>query len=85
MRLVIDIHKVRYVQMGVFLRRRQRCVAEELLNDPEVGACLQEMRREGMPEGVGADLTAHADKACIFHDDPPYTPLGKRRAGPVQK
>src|SRR3954463_8379916 len=42
--------------VGVDLRRRDVGVAEELLHDAQVGAVLEEVAREGVPEHVRADL-----------------------------
>ena len=41
--------------VGVDLRCREALVAEKLLDDPQVGAAVEEMRREGVAQGVGRD------------------------------
>ena len=38
--------------VGVDLRGRQVAVPKQHLYDPQVGAMVQQMRREGMPQGV---------------------------------
>jgi len=39
--------------MGVDLGGAEAFVAEKLLNDPEVGAAIEEVGGEGVAEGVG--------------------------------
>ena len=50
--MVVDAAQPAGVDVAVHLRRRERRVAEELLDRPEVGAALEEMRRERVPETV---------------------------------
>ncbi len=39
--------------MGVDLGRGQALVAEKLLDDPQVGAAIEQVGREAVAEGVG--------------------------------
>ena len=49
---VVDAAQPAAVHVGVDLRRRERAVAEELLDGPEIGAALDEMRGEGVAQPV---------------------------------
>src|SRR5437899_2348100 len=62
MTLPVDLEQLRGIDVRIALRRAQARVAEQLLNRPQVGAALQEMRRERVAQGVGADAQARA--AC---------------------
>lgn len=44
-------------------------VAEEFLNDPEVGAIFQEVRGKGVAEKVGVDVLINAGGLGAFLDD----------------
>ena len=52
MRAVVHPSQAAGVDVAVDLRRRQRAVAEQLLDGAEVGAALQEMRRECVAEAM---------------------------------
>src|SRR6476659_4006454 len=52
MRGVVRAAQVARVDVAVDLRRREGAVAEQLLNRPEVGAALEEVRRERMTQPV---------------------------------
>ncbi len=49
---VVDPAQASAVHVGVHLRRRERGVAEQLLDRPQVGAALEQMRREGVSQPV---------------------------------
>jgi len=49
-RTVVDATQAPSVHMRIDLRRRERAVAEQLLDRPQVGAALQQVRREGVPQ-----------------------------------
>ena len=55
MAFLVDREQLRGIHVRVALGRAEARVAEELLNRAQVGAALQQMRREGMPEGMRAD------------------------------
>jgi len=44
-------------------------MSEQFLNDPQVGAALEEMRRERVPERVRADPSVQARRARRGPDD----------------
>ena len=46
--LAIDLEQLRGVHVRVTLRRAEAGVAEQLLDDPQVGAALQQVGRERM-------------------------------------
>src|SRR5438093_6923641 len=50
--LLIHLNELPICEMGVLLRRRQRGVAEELLDCAEVGAGVQKVRCERMAQRV---------------------------------
>src|SRR5215210_6649341 len=49
---VVDAAQALAVDVAVHLRRRERAVAEQLLDRTQVGAALEEVRRERVPEPV---------------------------------
>ena len=50
---VIDLPETFRVDMAVDLRGRERRVAEQLLDRAQVGAALEQVRRERVPQAVG--------------------------------
>ena len=52
MRAVVDLPQEAGVHVAVHLRRRERAVAEQLLDRAQVGAALEQVRREGVPQAV---------------------------------
>jgi hypothetical protein len=52
MRAIVDAPEAAAVDVRVDLRRRERAVAEELLDHAQVGAALEQVRREGVAELV---------------------------------
>ena len=63
MAFAVDVEEMLDVEVGVVLGRGQALVAEEFLDDAEVGPAVQEMRGEGMAQGVRADLEAEGGSA----------------------
>ena len=51
--MVVDAPQASRVDVAVDLRRRERRVAEQLLDRPQVCASLEQVRREGVTEAVG--------------------------------
>src|SRR5258707_1026563 len=51
------------VDFGIDLGGREAGVAEQLLDDPEIGTGTQEMSGEGMAEGVGRRRVGKAERA----------------------
>ena len=56
MKAVVDRPQPRLEHVRVDLRRRQVGVAEHHLDRPEIRAAVEQMRREGMPQHVRADV-----------------------------
>ena len=55
--------------VGVELRGRQRRVAEQLLDDAEIGATFEEVRRRAVPQAVRADVGGAVDgRHGLVHD-----------------
>src|SRR5206468_4260307 len=52
MRISIDLAQPCGVEVRVLLSRRERRMAEQLLNRPQVGPRLQKVRGEGVPQRV---------------------------------
>ena len=60
-RLPIHIQQLCSVDVRVALRRAEARVAEQLLDDAQVGAALQQVRREGVPQRVRTDAIPLGD------------------------
>src|SRR6185312_5121162 len=52
MRLVVDLAQAAGVDVAVHLGRRERAMAEQLLDRAEIGAALEQVRRERVTEAV---------------------------------
>src|SRR5690348_12869278 len=52
MRVVVDTAQPLRIDVRVHLRRRQRAVPEQLLDRAQVGAALEQVRREGVTQTV---------------------------------
>src|SRR5580765_4219700 len=75
-RFSVDVEQLRRVDVRVSLRRAQTRVAEELLDGAQVGAALQEVRRERVPERVRADAEPRTGGRHVA----PYEPIDAPRA-----
>ena len=65
----IGLEQLRGVDMGVPLGGAQSCVTEEFLDGPQIGAALEEMRRERMSQRVRADTEARAELRDVLSND----------------
>ena len=61
--------KKQCVDVGIYFRRRYLLVPQHILNGTQIGSAFQEMRRERMSEGVGADVLVDACHLCLLFDD----------------
>src|SRR5690606_17227463 len=77
--------KILAVYMSVDLRRGDVCVAEHLLNGPEVGAALQQMRGEAVSQRVRSDVSRDPCRCDVPLQDLPCTHPAQRRASRVQE
>ena len=59
------------IDVRVNLGRRNVGVAEHLLNDPQVGAVAQQVRREAVPEQMRINIFFQACVARFFFHDLP--------------
>src|SRR6266850_2766571 len=80
MRLVVDLQHLLGADVSVPLRRRKGSVAEQLLDRAEVGAAVQEVRGEGMPEAVRRNPVLHGALGETRGEDPPHASIGEARA-----
>ena len=77
MRLPVHLEQLRRVDVRVALRRAQARVAEQLLDRAQVGAALQQMRRERVAERVRADAGARAARRDVAPHEPVDAPRGQ--------
>src|SRR5919107_180118 len=67
-RLVVDLDEFLHRDVRVNLRGGEARVAEEFLDVAEVGAAVEEVRGEGVAQGVRADVVdARADFDVLVH------------------
>ena len=66
MRFVVLRPQVFETDVGIFLRGGQACMAEQLLNSPEIGSPLQQMRRKTVTQRVGSQATAGGQQPSGF-------------------
>src|ERR1051325_2186462 len=69
MALFIHLQQLSRVDVGVPLRGAQTRVAEQFLNGTQIGAALEQMRRERMPERVRADSHPLARRRDVLAAD----------------
>ena len=81
---VVHLQQVVRRQVGVFLRRRERGVAEHFLDRAEVSSLIQQMSREGVAQRVRAHASP-AQSTGIFLHDPFYAARGQAPAPIVSK
>ena len=62
------VAQLRGVDVRVALRGAQPGVAEELLNRSQIGAALEKVRRERVPEGVARHPLRHTRSAPAIRD-----------------
>ena len=72
-------------EMGVDLGRRHRRVAEQLLHDAQVGAALEQVRREGVAQDVRRHGLLDADSSRVPAHDPEHALAGDAAAARVEQ
>ena len=69
MRRVVDREQVRDRDVGVALRRRERRVAEHLLDRAEIRAAVEQVRRAGVAERVRMEIGAAGAGEAVAADE----------------
>src|SRR5947207_14521424 len=85
MRFAIHVEQLRGVDVRVALRRADARVAEKLLNGAQIGAALQQVRRERMPQRVRTDPRARAARGDVTPHEAIDAAHGEPRAAVVHK
>src|SRR5437867_7137118 len=95
MKVLVDLPQALTIDVRVDLRRRDVGVAEHHLHGSQVGAALQQMRREGVTQHVRAELAPETDRASVLledlpealpaHPSAPAVEEQRRLRGPTQK
>lgn len=67
----MDSFKPLLIDMRINLRRRNIGVAEHLLNNPQIGAVSEEMRRETVPEKVRVNILLQSSLPRVFFHNLP--------------
>ena len=72
MKAPMDVLEPLLVHMRVDLRRGDIGVAEHLLDHPEIGAVVQQVRGEGVPQQVRVDFgrIESGQRRALLHDLP---------------
>src|SRR3990167_8359574 len=65
---VVDLHQLTDGDGGVLLRGRERAVAEQLLDGAQIGAFAQEVRGEGVAQGVRVQVPVGVEEAGVLLD-----------------
>ena len=81
MKSVVDGSQPGFEDVGVNLRRRQIRVSEHHLDGPEIGAAIEQMGRERMPQHVRADVAANPRLHPVLLEELPEY-CRSRRASP---
>ena len=67
----MDVTKVSGADMGIDLRRANTGVAEQLLDDPQIGSVMQQVSGEAVAEHVWGDRTLDsASPDVLFNPQP---------------
>lgn len=74
MRLFVDRAEVCGADVRVDLRRRQTLVPQQFLDAADVGPAVQEVRGEGVPQGVGTGAGVEGGGLDVFFEQPPDAP-----------
>ena len=85
MRLAVDVEQLRGVHVRVALGRRQLHVTEELLDGAQVGASLQQVRGERMPQCVRTDAEPRAAGRDVTRHETLHAATGEAGAAEIEK
>ena len=64
--LVVNLNQFLHGNMSVNLRGRKTCVPQQFLNVAQICAAVEQVRRERMPQRVGADVVNARAQPDIF-------------------
>src|SRR3989454_4522472 len=85
MRLIVDAHQLADRSVRVFLRGGQRLVSEQLLNGAQIGSIGEEMRGEGVAQGVRMEIPIDVHQANVLLDDAANGTLAQAAPGVIEK
>ena len=85
MEAIVNRPQPRFEHVRVDLRRRQIGMTEHQLNGAEIGAALEQMRRERMPQYVRAERRGETGPAAVLLEDLPETDAAERTAARVDE
>src|SRR5580704_11410450 len=85
MKLPVDAPQVLAIDVGVDLRGRDVRVPQHVLHRTQVGAALEQMRRERMAERVWRHVRRDPRGGHVFPKDFPGAHPGQRRAAGIQQ
>ena len=85
MKLPVDASQIFAINVRVDLRGRDVRVPEHVLHGTQVGATLEQMGGERVPQGVRRDAGADPRRGYVFPQDLPGTHSGERRAACVEQ
>src|SRR5688572_354690 len=77
METIVDLPQPGFEHMCVDLRRREVGVAEHGLDGAEVGAALEQVRRERVTQDVRAEMTAHTGGESVLLQQLPEPEAGE--------
>src|SRR5262245_29178270 len=84
-RLLIGLDQLRGVDVGITLRRAQAGVSEQLLDRPQIGAALEQVRGERVTQRVRADPELGAALRDVLPDEAVDAPRRQSLSLVVQK
>ena len=85
MRLVVNRHQSLDSDVRVALGRRQRGMAQKLLDSAKVGARSEHVRGKRVTQGVRRDVGGDRSLKHAAIENPPRAPIGQACAAEVQK
>src|SRR5256885_16129175 len=85
MKLPVHLAQTRRGDMRINFRRADAGMAEQFLDDPQVCAMLEQMRRETVPQHVRSDVSSNPRAPDPLFDPQPECHRGKGGAAPREK
>ena len=76
MKLSMDSFQALLIDMGINLRRGDIGVTEHFLDDAQVGAVAQQMRRKTVPQQMRVNIFFQSGMSRDFFHDLPDAPCG---------